>query len=85
MFQLVWGSEGGWEVLPVAHPELRMLSGRSSRISTNSSAWMLWTSLLGMGKKLVASLNGGVGSEGGAPVPGTIRDHVVRRGPSAVA
>ena len=34
------------------------------------SARILWTSLLGMGDKLVASLNGGVGSEGRAQVPG---------------
>ena len=37
-----------------------MLSGRSSRISTNSSAWMRLTSLAGTGGRLLARRNGGV-------------------------
>ena len=37
-----------------------MLSGRSSRISTNSSACIFFTSLPGIGEKLEARLNAGV-------------------------
>ena len=36
-----------------------MLSGSSSRMSTNSSAWIRWTSFAGTGAIVLATLKGG--------------------------
>ena len=46
-------------------------------MSTNSSAWMRFTTLEGTGGKLVASVNGVGGGPAVADVNGTLGDHTV--------